>query len=220
MVTFGASLISGTTIDYRVIWSDRCFRRISFSRDGEASHQAGAMIRGPEMGGAARRRIRRRCQPHCRSRQLSRWRHDSSDRNDDQVSKRPKNQLSGATLSAYRCKRRYPVLPPVCEGYFLTRSFTRYGCDPYAPDEKTRNISYVSPLPATTRNFGTDPAPVTTVESNPQRDNERAHIVRPPRWLPNWFALPPDRLARTPRPSCVKFDGCLHKRPESRHLID
>jgi acetyl esterase len=56
-------------------------------------------------------------------------------------------------------------------GRFLARAFMKYGWDLYAPDEKTRNSPYVSPLRATNAELqGAPPALVITAENDPLRD--------------------------------------------------
>lgn len=61
-------------------------------------------------------------------------------------------------------------------GRFLARSFMKYGWDLYAPDEKTRNIPYVSPLRATNDELkGLPPALIITAENDPLRDEGEAY---------------------------------------------
>jgi acetyl esterase/lipase len=61
-------------------------------------------------------------------------------------------------------------------GRFLARDFMKYGWDLYAPDEKTRNNPYVSPLRATTEELqGLPPALVITAENDPLRDEGEAY---------------------------------------------
>jgi acetyl esterase/lipase len=61
-------------------------------------------------------------------------------------------------------------------GRFLARAFMKYGWDLYAPDEKTRNSPYVSPLRATTQQLqGLPPALVITAENDPLRDEGEAY---------------------------------------------
>jgi acetyl esterase len=61
-------------------------------------------------------------------------------------------------------------------GRFLARSFMKYGWDLYAPDQKTRNNPYVSPLRATTEQLrGLPPALVITAENDPLRDEGEAY---------------------------------------------
>jgi acetyl esterase len=56
-------------------------------------------------------------------------------------------------------------------GRFLSRAFMKYGWDLYAPDKKTRNNRYVSPLRATKKELqGLPPALVITAENDPLRD--------------------------------------------------
>ena len=56
-------------------------------------------------------------------------------------------------------------------GRFLARAFMKYGWDLYAPDEKTRNNPYVSPLRATNKQLqGLPPALVITAENDRLRD--------------------------------------------------
>ncbi len=61
-------------------------------------------------------------------------------------------------------------------GRFLSRAFMKYGWDLYAPDEKTRNNPYMSPLRATTKQLrGLPPALVITAENDPLRDEGEAY---------------------------------------------
>ena len=59
---------------------------------------------------------------------------------------------------------------------FLSRAFMKYGWDLYAPDEKTRNSPYVSPLRARMEELkGLPPALVITAENDPLRDEGEAY---------------------------------------------
>jgi acetyl esterase len=61
-------------------------------------------------------------------------------------------------------------------GRFLAGAFMKYGWDLYAPDAKTRDIPYVSPLRATTAELsGLPPALVITAENDPLRDEGEAY---------------------------------------------
>ncbi|HVJ36092.1 MAG TPA: alpha/beta hydrolase [Terriglobia bacterium] len=61
-------------------------------------------------------------------------------------------------------------------GRFLARAFMKYGWDLYAPDEKTRNNPYVSPLRASKQELeGLPPALVITAENDPLRDEGEAY---------------------------------------------
>src|SRR5262249_46333660 len=61
-------------------------------------------------------------------------------------------------------------------GRFLPRAFMKYGWDLYAPDQKTRNNPYVSPLRATREQLkGLPPALVITAENDPLRDEGEAY---------------------------------------------
>jgi len=61
-------------------------------------------------------------------------------------------------------------------GRFLARAFMKYGWDLYAPDEKTRNSPYVSPLRASHEELkGLPPALVITAENDPLRDEGEAY---------------------------------------------
>ncbi len=64
-------------------------------------------------------------------------------------------------------------------GRFLTRAFMKYGWDLYAPDAKTRDNPYVSPLRASTTELeGLPPALVITAENDPLRDEGEAYARR------------------------------------------
>jgi acetyl esterase/lipase len=59
---------------------------------------------------------------------------------------------------------------------FLTRAFMKYGWDLYAPDAKTRDNPYVSPLRASASELrGLPPALVITAENDPLRDEGEAY---------------------------------------------
>ena len=59
---------------------------------------------------------------------------------------------------------------------FLTRAFMKYGWDLYAPDAKTRDNPYVSPLRAKTEQLKElPPALVITAENDPLRDEGEAY---------------------------------------------
>ncbi len=61
-------------------------------------------------------------------------------------------------------------------GRFLTRAFMKYGWDLYAPDERTRDNPYVSPLRASNQELtGLPPALVITAENDPLRDEGEAY---------------------------------------------
>jgi acetyl esterase/lipase len=61
-------------------------------------------------------------------------------------------------------------------GRFLARAFMKYGWDLYAPDAKTRDNPYVSPLRASTEELkGLPPALVITAENCPLRDEGEAY---------------------------------------------
>ncbi len=61
-------------------------------------------------------------------------------------------------------------------GRFLTRDFMKYGWDLYAPDAKTRDNPYVSPLRASLAALkGLPPALVITAENDPLRDEGEAY---------------------------------------------
>ncbi|MEI9974639.1 MAG: alpha/beta hydrolase [Ignavibacteriota bacterium] len=61
-------------------------------------------------------------------------------------------------------------------GRFLARAFMKYGWDLYAPDDKTRNSPYVSPLRASNEELkGLPPALVITAENDPLRDEGEAY---------------------------------------------
>jgi acetyl esterase/lipase len=61
-------------------------------------------------------------------------------------------------------------------GRFLARAFMKYGWDMYAPDVKTRDNPYVSPLRASIDQLkGLPPALVITAENDPLRDEGEAY---------------------------------------------
>ena len=61
-------------------------------------------------------------------------------------------------------------------GRFLSRAFMKYGWDLYAPDAKTRDNPYVSPLRASASELkGLPPALVITAENCPLRDEGEAY---------------------------------------------
>ena len=61
-------------------------------------------------------------------------------------------------------------------GRFLARACMKYGWDLYAPDQKTRNSPYVSPLRASYEELkGLPPALVITAENDPLRDEGEAY---------------------------------------------
>lgn len=61
-------------------------------------------------------------------------------------------------------------------GRFLARDFMKYGWDLYAPDTKTRDNPYVSPLRASLEQLqGLPPALVITAENDPLRDEGEAY---------------------------------------------
>lgn len=61
-------------------------------------------------------------------------------------------------------------------GRFLARAFMKYGWDLYAPDSKTRDNPYVSPLRASVQELnGLPPALVITAENDPLRDEGEAY---------------------------------------------
>jgi acetyl esterase len=61
-------------------------------------------------------------------------------------------------------------------GRFLARAFMKYGWDLYAPDAKTRDNPYVSPLRASIEELkGLPPALVITAENDPLRDEGEAY---------------------------------------------
>jgi acetyl esterase len=61
-------------------------------------------------------------------------------------------------------------------GRFLPRAFMKYGWDLYAPDAKTRDNPYVSPLRASVDQLkGLPPALVITAENDPLRDEGEAY---------------------------------------------
>ena len=145
--------------------------------DGEVSDAARGMLRRTEVGRRACRRVRRRRQPHRRRRQFGRRQHDRGADADGQGPQR-------ARRSATRCcsfRRPTPASIPspitsTATGRFLARAFMKYGWDLYAPDAKTRDNPYVSPLRASIDQLkGLPPALVITAENDPLRDEGEAY---------------------------------------------
>jgi len=82
-------------------------------------------------------------------------------------------------------------------GRFLPRAFMKYGWDRYAPDEKTRNNPYVSPLRASDEELrGLPPALVITAENDPLRDEGEAYARK----------LKEAAVAVT----AIRYDGTIH----------
>jgi acetyl esterase/lipase len=80
---------------------------------------------------------------------------------------------------------------------FLSRAFMKYGWDLYAPDEKTRNNPYVSPLRASSEELkGLPPALVITAENDPLRDEGEAYARK----------LKEAGVAVT----AIRYDGLIH----------
>lgn len=82
-------------------------------------------------------------------------------------------------------------------GRFLTRAFMKYGWDLYAPDLKTRDLPYVSPLRASLKELeGLPPALVITAENDPLRDDGEAYARKL-------------KSAGVPV-TAVRYDGMIH----------
>jgi acetyl esterase len=82
-------------------------------------------------------------------------------------------------------------------GRFLPRAFMKYGWDRYAPDAKTRNNPYVSPLRASDEELrGLPPALVITAENDPLRDEGEAYARK----------LKQAGVAVT----AIRYDGTIH----------
>jgi acetyl esterase/lipase len=82
-------------------------------------------------------------------------------------------------------------------GRFLPRAFMKYGWDLYAPDARTRNNPYVSPLRASKEQLtGLPPALVITAENDPLRDEGEAYAAKL-------------REAGVPV-TTVRYDGIIH----------
>jgi acetyl esterase/lipase len=82
-------------------------------------------------------------------------------------------------------------------GRFLPRAFMKYGWDLYAPDEKTRNNPYVSPLRARKEQLtGLPPALVITAENDPLRDEGEAYAHK--------------LMEAGVRVTATRYDGMIH----------
>src|SRR4030095_13547957 len=82
-------------------------------------------------------------------------------------------------------------------GRFLPRAFMKYGWDLYAPDEKTRNNPYVSPLRARQEQLtGLPPALVITAENDPLRDEGEAYAHK--------------LMEAGVRVTATRYDGMIH----------
>jgi acetyl esterase/lipase len=82
-------------------------------------------------------------------------------------------------------------------GRFLPRAFMKYGWDLYAPDQKTRNNLYVSPLRASTEQLrGLPPALVITAENDPLRDEGEAYARK--------------LMDAGVRVTATRYDGMIH----------
>jgi acetyl esterase/lipase len=82
-------------------------------------------------------------------------------------------------------------------GFFLARAFMKYGWDLYAPDAKTRDNPYVSPLRASDNELrGLPPALVITAENDPLRDEGEAYAHR--------------LMAAGVNVAAVRYEGTVH----------
>jgi acetyl esterase/lipase len=80
---------------------------------------------------------------------------------------------------------------------FLARAFMKYGWDLYAPDQKTRDNPYVSPLRASLDQLkGLPPALVITAENDPLRDEGEAYARK--------------LKAAGVRVDAVRYNGTIH----------
>ena len=76
------------------------------------------------------------------------WEHDCRADADGEGSQRPEDRLSSVVDPATDASVDTDSYHEFGTGRFLARAFMKYGWDLYAPDEKTRNNPYVSPLRA------------------------------------------------------------------------
>ncbi|MBE9606230.1 alpha/beta hydrolase [Acetobacteraceae bacterium H6797] len=82
-------------------------------------------------------------------------------------------------------------------GFFLARAFMKYGWDLYAPDAKTRDNPYVSPLRASDDQLkGLPPALVITAENDPLRDEGEAYAHK--------------LMEAGVNVTAVRYDGTIH----------
>lgn len=90
--------------------------------------------------------------------------------------KGPKVSLQVLFVPATDASVDTPSYQEFATGRFLPRAFMKYGWDLYAPDEKTRNNPYVSPLRASKKELkDLPPAVVITAENDPLRDEGEAY---------------------------------------------
>ncbi len=129
-----------------------------------------------EMGGRSCRRVRCRWEPHRYCRKFGRRQHERGASSDGEGPQGPQIRYQVLMVPATDASVDTESYKEYGTGRFLARAFMKYGWDLYAPDPKTRDNPYVSPLRASLDQLrGLPPALVITAENCPLRDEGEAY---------------------------------------------